>query len=348
MFSTLNVRAVSILFGITLVIIFASLWSTPAHAQFGSLGGANIDMKPRYPLAGETVSLTFKTNSIDMGVSQVTWKINGEIVAQGYGQRTHSFVVGAPGESFAIEVTAVPPKGGAVRASEVIRVSDLSFAWEARTYTPPFFPGTALIVRGAEAVVMVFPTVFDTAGKLYDPSVLTYEWMLNGKGLLDASGRGKNSAVIKTERLFDNFGVTVTIKDPLGTVRLMKYFELPVTEPRIMFYEDNPVLGILYNRALGERESLTGEELKIVAEPYYASAQSRLEPSLQYEWTIGEQKLNTPGSLVLRREGAGGGNAQLSLAILNSGFLAQRMQGRLQIVFGQSSEGRFNSTTEAL
>ena len=347
MFFALNVRAVSTFLGITLLFICASLGSTPAHAQFGTLGGGSIAVKPQYPLAGDVVSLTFKTNTVDMSVSQVTWRINGEVVAQGYGQRTHSFVAGVPGESFAIEVTAVPPKGAVVRASEIIRISDLSFAWEARTYTPPLFQGKSLLTRGAEATVVVFPTVYDNAGKLYDPSVLSYEWMLDGNNVLDVSGRGKSSAVLKTQQLFDKFGITVTVKDPLGTVRIKKYFALPITEPRIIFYEDNPMLGILYNRALKDSGSLAGEELKIVAEPYYASAQSRLDPLLEYKWNIGKDTMNTPGSLVLRTEGSGVGVANLSLSVVNSNFIAQRMQERLQISFGQSSDRRFNAPTEA-
>lgn len=333
------------------VVVFSATFVFTEHShaqQLNPLAGAYIELDPKYPLAGDEVKADFKAASIDMNVSQITWKINGEVVAQGYGKRSHTFTAGKAGDAFAIEVTATPPRGAGVRATKVVRVSDLSYTWEGRTYTPPFFTGRALVSRQAEATVVVFPTVYDAAGKLYDPDVLVYEWMLNGVKLLEKSGRGMNSAVLKTDKLYDDFGVTLTIKDPFGEIRVFKFIKLPITEPRIIFYEDNPLLGIQYAFALDESVSLPGEEMRLVAEPYYASAITRVDPQLSYEWSVSGDTLTTPGSLVLRLDGVGAGQTQLGLTVLNSTMFAQRLQERLQIHYGQTGATRVNPSTQPL
>lgn len=328
-----------------LVIVALVLWTHPVHAQtqFGALAGAYIELRPEYPLAGESVTATFKTSSVDMSVSQITWKINGTVVSQGNGVRSYSFTAGTAGDSSLFEVVATPPSGRAVRATKVLRVSDISFAWEGKTYTPPFFPGRALVGPGAEVTIVAFPEVFDAQGRRYDPDGLIYTWKVNGVVVADASGKGKNSAVLKNTDAFSVFGVTLEIKDPTGENRVLKYVRIPTVEPRIVFYEDSALLGVLYNRALGPTESLAGEELRLVAEPYYTSALSRTDSKLTYGWDIGGQKLDTKGSIVLRPEGAGSGSAQVDLVVLNTDFIAQRMRERVQINFGQRDNQRDTS-----
>lgn len=324
----------------SVLLIFAWHFSSSfvyAQAGSGTLASAYIELDPQYPKPGDRVRAALKTSSVDIKSSQIIWRMNGEVVLQGYGMREYTFQAGPVGTISGLDVTATSPSGNVVRAQKKFGINDVSFAWEGNTYVPPFFSGRALVSPGAEARVVAFPMVFDGSGKLYNQNNLWFEWMVNGKVNDDASGRGKNTAVLKTERPFDGFKITLTIYDSFGEALMRRFFEVPTTNPQIVFYEDSPLLGIRYGNGFGDAFFMEDEELALVAEPYYASAVTRTDANLEYAWDIDGQAMNVPGTIVLRPEGAGQGSASVSLTILNEGFILQRFQKRVVIELGTNT-----------
>jgi hypothetical protein len=184
-------------------------------------------------------------------------------------------------------------------------------------------------------------------GTVYETSELTYEWMQGMRSL--GSGRGKNTLTVRPDTPFDALNVTVIVFDPKGVERAFQHVEIPIKVPRVVFYEDDPVLGVLYQRAIKDSFNLTKSELKLVAEPFHASVASRLDPKLEYTWTVNNAAYSFPGAIVLRPEGELFGSTDISLTALHTENFAQRMQGRLSVIYGVGSNGSFeNPLTEPL
>ena len=113
---------------------------------------------------------------------------------------------------------------------------------------------------------------------------------------------------------------------------------IPAAEPFTVFYEQDPLRGMRFERALGCTYALRNEEVTIVAEPFYFSVDRRASPSLTYAWRLDGSSLQNPGldesSLTLRQITAGEGEASLSLSIQNVAQILQGARGALRIQFG--------------
>jgi hypothetical protein len=285
---------------------------------------ASLELSPQHPRPGQVVTATVKQYVFDSDFSLITWKNNGNVVHQGYGETTYEFIAGGVGSLINLEAAISNRDGFTVTAKKSLRISDISFIWEARTYTPPFFMGRPKFSYGAAVAIVAHPLIFNTEGELYDVSELTFTWMQGLKKV--HSARGINSFVARPDTPFDSLQVTVLVSDPTGAERMSYYIQLAPSPSRLLFYEDNPLLGVLYRTALPESFDLSGEELKLVAEPLYSTAQSRADPSLSYTWTVNDSVYPFPGSIVLRPESGLSGTTEVSLIVLNNNNYLERLQ----------------------
>jgi hypothetical protein len=300
-----------------------------AHAQAGSMVDlerprATLELRPQHPRPGQKVIATVKQYVFKPDFSLLTWRNNGEVVHQGYGETEFEFIAGEVGSLINLEVSISNQDGYTVTARKSLRVSDISFIWEARTYTPPFFMGRPKFSYGAEVMIVAYPLIYNLDGELYDVSELTFTWLQDMKKTTNA--RGVNSFIVRPNTPFDSLQMTVLVFDPTGVERMSYYIQLTPSPSRLLFYEDDPLLGVLYRNALPESFSLSGEELKIVAEPMYSNAQERADPALSYTWTVNNSVYQFPGSIVLRPEGNLSGTTDVSLVVLNNNNYLERLQ----------------------
>lgn len=327
----------------TAAVLFVAYFATSsvhpqkAYAQFvesGPLAGGSISLKPAYPRPGDTVTATFKTSHIDLSQSVITWRLNGEVVQQGYSDKTYKFSVGDIGSVFILQVSAENQNGKRVAKSATIRVGKVSIAWEARTYTPPFYGGRALRSPGSAIALLALPSVMDENGTLIDPSTLTYMWSIDKGSSSVVAGRGKQSAILASEQPFDPFTISLKVKDMNGEIRAVAKITIPVVRSKVLFYEDNPLLGIRYETALQDTHTIPSEEVVVVAEPYYMSSDSRSSDMLTYEWHLNNETYDFPGSIILRPEGVGAGSARINTIVTNKKFRMQKTREELTILFG--------------
>jgi hypothetical protein len=96
---------------------------------------------------------------------------------------------------------------------------------------------------------------------------------------------------------------------------------IEITDPKILFYEKNPILGTLFNKALFGSISLSNEELSIVAEPYFFSPDDRTSSRLNYKWSLNGNPAGSnesdPGIFVVRQQAGVSGSAEISLSVIN-------------------------------
>jgi hypothetical protein len=349
-----NTQAVAVRFALTvaLFVVFSGvLLPIDAAAVINSAtrpSQSQITLNPSYPAPGDRVRANLKQYSLDANQSLVTWRLNGEVVQQGYGELTYNFIAGDVGTLIRIDVTMEDVNGRTLSDSYQTWVGDVAFVWEGRTYTPILYPGRALQSPGAQIALVALPNVVDANGRRYEKDELTYKWVGRSSGEL-RTGRGKHSILVTNPNPFTTFRVTLTVEDPGGNVRAQRSVEIPVTEPAVQLYEDSPLLGVRYDSALGRTYRMYSTEAVITAEPYYMSASARDDEVLSYEWDIERTLYDNPGSIILRPEGTDAGNATLNLSITNSEYWLQRTGINSDIEFGKRPMWSISDqTTEAI
>lgn len=205
--------------------------------------------------------------------------------------------------------------------------------WEANTYTPSWYQGKALPVIQSQVKVTAIPYSVST-GVAIPPSKLVYEWFLNDKKNLNASGTGKRQFVFRINA-YDDHVVNLKVSDQSGAILLGKAITLSVDriKPKILFYEYNELDGARYNKALNKEIQLNDSEITINAEPYFFSRKD-LE-YLSYNWSINNQKAEIekfPNSIFLKK-GEGSGVSVIGLKVENTLNILQFAENFLRINF---------------
>ena len=331
-----------------MLIVFAP--SLHTHAQSSNplsqnRQGAVLELSPMYPRPGQLVTVKLKQYVSDPKFLLVTWKLNGQILLQGYEETSITFTAGPVGSLVVLEADIKDLEGRTATAKKTFRISDVAFVWEARSYTPPFYQGRPRLSYGSPAALVVTPTVYSMDGRLYNKDELSYVWMVGMQQ--ETSGVGKNTVVVAPNSPFSNFSVTVQIFDPTGEKRMVYDISIPQSPAKLLFYEDDPLLGILYRSAITNSYNLTKEELKLVAEPLYMSVENRLDPSLSYSWNVNNTSYNFPGSVVLRPEGELSGTTNVSLTIINTKSILERVQQRISVLYSTDNAAGYMWTDPA-
>jgi len=330
-------------FFLTCVACVGLVWRLPVEAAITTgmpVGAATLTLTldPVYPGPGDTVRVRVRTSAVELRSSQVTWTLNGSVRQQSIGGDTFTFTAGKVGDTLVIEATARSSEGRTLTGSEVVHVGDVALAWEARTYTPPFFRGRALQGPNADVVLLALPTVTDPKGVLYDPRKLTYEWYFNDEDTPSRVGVGLASVLFHNAYGFDDLAVIVRVKDPTGTPRALTHITVPLTQSEVRLYVDDPLKGTLYANALGDTYTLTAHDVTLTAEPYYFSAETRDDPVLTYTWSVGGAPTDARGRLTLAPQGTGVGSAPVSLGVQHGRIVEQGAE--------QSTIVSFNTLTD--
>lgn len=305
-----------------------------AFAQgFGGVKNAFIDMKPKYPLAGERVNVTLNAPSLDMDTALVVWTINGKVVQSAYAGKNFSFTAGNIGERMIIQVSAEDGAQKKVSAQKELYISDLVLVWEGKTYTPPFYKGRSLSSPGSYTVLSAIASVTKKDGGVYGKNELFYVWKTGNTDIPNISGKGKHSVLMKNGNPYEPYDIYLEVKDPTGEVRVVKKIVVPISQPTVHLYEDN-LYGIYYDQIIGSVYGVYGGEATVVAEPYFMSASSRIDPALSYSWVVGDTNYTSPGSLTFGTEGDGYGSTHLNLVIKNLDYRLQSARSDKRIDFG--------------
>jgi len=307
-----------------------------------------IQLRPPFPSPGETVTATLISPN-DLKSSYIIWSVDGTVVQQSNNGVSYTFTAKNAGVRTSLVATASGGSSPSIVVTKDFFINNVILLWEAKTYTPPLYPGRALLGPGGEATVVVVPTIYTATGGIYDPNVLMYTWRVDANATPLTEGLGITSVTVKNDQLFKPVRVSVNIADTQGIVLATKFIEIPIIQPKIILYEDSRLSGTRYANALRGEYSLTTAEVTLIAEPYFMSAKKRDDETLSYAWQIGSLTQGNSGSIVLRPEGVGGGRAGLSLVVTNKSYLAQRIRGELSILFtSQASTKSANPNTTPL
>lgn len=151
-------------------------------------------------------------------------------------------------------------------------IGEVDILVEADTYVPSFYRGRAEPSPGNIARAAAIPR-----GVNHAAGSLSYRWSINGQSLADTG-----QSVSFTIPPIDNLTIRVLVTQN-GRLVAEKTEMVAVSEPRIIFYENNALRGIGSTAIQGDF-LLMGEEASVSAEPYFFGRSSI--PFLQGTWSV--------------------------------------------------------------
>lgn len=296
-----------------------------------------LDVKtvPQNPGPAETVQVTVQSYLTDLNKAAIRWSVDGKTIEQGIGKTTFSFKNGPSGKTTRLTISIIANTGERVTKELSWSPVGLIILWEADTYTPPFYRGKALLSPQATVKVVAVP---ENAGmNALGAGGLVYLWEKEGDVVPEASGYGKNSFSFAGPKPYDESNVKVRASSINDAIKSEARIRLPLSNPFILFYENNPLLGVSYNLPFNTTLSLTKKEVSVSAEPYFFSNERSDTPTLKYDWSInGKPAQNYGRTITLRNDAGTEGESLVSLAIHGLKQTFQLANQEFRVHFGAS------------
>ncbi len=324
-----------------LSISFLLVLNLPVYAQLELPNMASsifITTIPEHPGPGETVRVYAQSVFYDLLKANNVWEVNGKVVAQGIGVTEGTFVVGALGSRNTVVFEAQSDTSTASARLTIIP-TEVDLLYEASSYVPPFYRGRALPSEGTLVRLTALPRFQSSGGNFIPASSLLYTWKRNGSTVAAVSGRGKSSAVFPSPVLFGTDVIAVDVTTADGTMTGSALINIPSTKPLLLLYEDHPLFGVTYHKALGPATFVPESEATFVAVPFYTNAVSSNDNSFDYNWTVNGQRIPADtvrkGSITISSAGqkTGVAHVQLDLTQPQNPFFSAR--GEWSISFSE-------------
>jgi len=223
--------------------------------------------------------------------------------------------------------------GGTWREASAQSTAGAEILIQTDTYTPSFYRGKALPSGENLITAIAYP---DVSGTSLDPAKLHYKWLRDGIAIPGYAGTGKRMVSFETSLANEETLLEVEIANPTGSYRAKKSLYVRDRETKSLVYEDNPVLGVLYNRAVPRNFQLSSTEATFRGVPYFFSALDSRDPRLTYSWQVGGGFASDTERLTVRTQGERGVSS-IGLAVGHKDRYSQTASYEFMISFGDES-----------
>lgn len=318
------------------VIVIVSILSMPSFSFAESEisiyeSDIDIQMWPETPEPYKDVEIKLISYATDLNKANIEWKIGASIVLSGYGKTTYTMKAPGPNITTNIILSITPVNSiNKLIKQIVIRPSDIEVLWEAIDgYTPPFYRGKSLISKEGTIKLVAIPnssTIKSGKGNI------SYKWMRDDATVQEASGYNKDSYVFENNVLKSSETINLTASSIDGSYNASKNLDIPIYSPKVLFYKRSPTEGVQHNRVLDSNTVFTGDEMTIVAEPYFLALKGS-ENLFNYKWNINGDPIKTPSKKteLTIRPTARGGYANIDVTFENINKVFQKISGALKL-----------------
>lgn len=288
-----------------------------AHAQLlPSRDRLTIEMIPDFPEANTPISLSVRSISMDLEQAYIEWYVNGELAEKGEGATSASVTLGNLGTKTTITVEALGEE--VLTATRVISPAEVDIVWEAESYIPPFYKGRSLASSGTRIRAEAFPRLIRPDGKALQPRDIIFTWRRNGDVVLSASGRGKSTAILPGPELFGSATISVEAAAADSSTAAAATTFISSTNPFLVLYEQHPLFGGMFHRALKAETLIPDVEATFVAIPFFVNARNPEDSRLTYNWRVNSRSIETdaedPSRITINAQNSDG-NARIDLSL---------------------------------
>jgi len=321
-------------FGLFAAIIVAFVLPFGASAQsLGDLGSAGtsftVSVAPQYPAPNSPVTLSFLSSSIDLANALMSVSVAGKNIYKGSVQPV-SITLGKAGSVTSVSVT-ISSAGANYTQALSVQPQDVSLVAEPISSSPPLYPGKPSVPLEGNVRVVAVANLRSASGQALNPTTLAYSWTVDGTQIANSSGIGKQAVIVASPLQYRSRDVSVDIMSPDGRLVGGSSITLSSADPIVRVYENDPLLGIRFERALADTFAIPGAEATLFAAPF-SFPTSGGPPFMQ--WLLNNAPAQSGSSITLRPTGSGRGSASLSLTA-SSGSYTTATQN-LSLSFGSS------------
>lgn len=305
---------------------------TASAQAFGNADAFSVSVNPQYPAPNSQATLSVVSSTLDLNNATMVVSAGGKEIYRGNAQPV-SIPLGAAGRVIVVTVTIL--SGGASYSQTLsIQPQDVALVVEPVSSTPPLYQGKSLVPLEGDVRVVAMANLRDLKGKTLSPNSLSYAWTVDGAQIARASGIGKDTVMVASPLQYRSRSVSVAISSQSGNMVGGASVSLTPNEPSVRIYENDPLLGIRYERALSGSYEIKDAEDTLYAAPFSFPATGGL-PIV--EWFLNGSSAQTGTGITLRPSGSGDGSASLSL-VASSGE-STRATADLSLLFGSTSSG---------
>lgn len=285
-----------------------------------------VDFTPQNPGANMQVSAQVTSYNFDVDRSNISWIFNGKKAGTG---KQFSFATGGIGSQTVLRVSVTTPDGFSLSQTFYLGAAEVDLLWETPAYVPPAYRGKALAVSQSSVKATAIPQGFRVSD-----SNLIYNWNLNGKEMPVLSGKGKNTFNFYTSVAGTDV-VKVRVSNNDQSITAENSIQIKISDPKIIFYEENPLEGPEYQKELGDTLDLGKSELILRAEPYFFS--KRALSIIPWEWQMNDKKIAAPQKPNVLHlnipKGTAQGSSFIKLSLSNIMNVLETAEKTLQINF---------------
>lgn len=312
---------------------------TPEAALQQLSQNIDVSISPENPGPNTDVTIRIESYSTDLNSAQITWAVNGETVQDGLGQKVLKLKTGNIGTITSVDLSIQPSDGDVFQKTIILTPASIDLLWQGNSYTPPFYKGRAMFTNQGSVTFVAIPNIIDQNGNVVSPKNVIYTWSKDGSVLGSLSGTGKNSLTLVDSILGLPMNISVVASTLDKSIVTKSSVSIQSDSPMILFYENNPLLGVLYNREIGNGFKLSSSEVNIMGIPYFFSNKDLQAGALKYTWTLNGSNISSPNqnSITLRGQKDSAGNSILGLKIENSNNILQTLEKSMNIEFGSQN-----------
>ncbi|AKM83940.1 TPA: hypothetical protein DCZ46_01240 [Candidatus Campbellbacteria bacterium] len=315
-------------------------------------GGSGIGSLPelltmklsnRIPSPNEEITISLENYSIDLYTSQISWYKNDSLVERGLGKKDFTFNVGGLGTSDTITAVVLTKNGEQISTSKTFSPAEVDIVWEGDVYTPPFYKGKALVSHRSVVKIVAIPNFIGSNKSKISDDKLMYVWKKNGNIINGSQGMGKNMLYYDMEKNFRDSVLTVEVSNSDDSIKAKSSVSIKEIKPKIVFYENDPLMGIVFEKALNKKTDLLKEEITVTAQPFFFSKDDIKNEKLEYKWKLNNKILDdVVGDFITLKKGEDKGTANLSLNIQDKNRVMQSATNILNINFDDERASLFN------
>lgn len=315
----------------TICLIFLPLGS--AQAQFSpGAEPVSVVITPEYPRPNQVITVSPRSNLIDLSASTVTVTANGANVYEGSGTQGIPVRVGGAGERTVIVVKATDASGQTYAREVVVRPAEVSLVMEPVSTSHPLYQGGGLVASEGRVRLIAVPDVRSAPNTRFSNASLVYTWRFGDQVLQSASGIGRSILVATAPVRYRDALITVTVTTPDSSVVAQAAVQVAPVDPIARIYQNDPLLGPNFDRALTGRFSMPDTEATLRAVGYFFGT----NPT--FAWEVGTSAGGADKDITVRATGSGGGTAMVTLTARDSAR-QQSAQTRVPVEFGSKSGG---------
>jgi hypothetical protein len=290
------------------------------------------EVVPETPMAFESVNISIESYSYDLSRSKIDWYVNGVLKSSGISKKNFNFTTGDVGSVSKIIYKIQTPEGVVFQKTFTVSPGNVDLLWESTGYTPPFYKGKSLYSFEGQIRLIAIPNLLNKSGVKYKPEELVYTWNRGMGTDTEASGYGKNIFYWNGAIVSDDEEITVTVSDLQNTTRATASITVTPKEAEIFAYENNPSLGVLFNKAIQNNFDLKGSEVSFTAIPFYFN---NPDSDGIYSWFVnGNQSIEASRDITFRNTTGELGYSNISFDLSNQKRILQSANSAFNIYFG--------------